>query len=93
MFTLARHLWDQLLHDEEAAKIRISAAKTAIVGFLGGLASSIMALCKADFTAVVTWTRKDWLAAASAAAATSVIAAAASAKDKAGSPKPQAAQP
>lgn len=84
MVTLAKHLWQQLLYDADAAKIRLAAAKTAGVAF--GL--HILAASGGDIASAFTWSKKQW----AAAALTAAIGFFARASDSAGA-KPAVTQP
>lgn len=63
MRTYVKHLWDQLVNDENAAKIRIAAAKT----WFWGMVIQVGVSSAGDASRVLSWGKKEWIAAAGAA--------------------------
>lgn len=63
MKKLAMHLWDQLINDEEAAMNRIAAART----WFWGMVIQVGASSAGDASKVLTWGKKEWIAAVGAA--------------------------
>lgn len=73
MKKLFLHLWDQLINDEEAAKVRISAAKTWLVS----IGVQVLALTGGTLSSAMSWGWKEW----TATLLTATIAAGAKAAD------------
>lgn len=63
MKTYCKHLWDQLVNDENAVKIRIAAAKT----WFWGMVVQVGAITGGDVSKALAWSKKEWICAAGAA--------------------------
>lgn len=80
MIKLAKHLWDQLVNDEDAALRWWSAFKTMLVA----QAAQLALMTGGDLAKLQAWTRWQWLGSVVA----TLIAGGASAKSSTGTPKP-----
>lgn len=63
MGKLAKHLWDQLINDEEAAKVRLSAFKTWLVV----IGVQVAAVTGGELAKALEWGWKQWVGTALAA--------------------------
>lgn len=73
MVVLAKHLWDQFVHDEDRAKIWLSSLKTALLA----VAVQVGVLTGGNAVLALGWSAKQWIAVVLA----TVIAAGAKAAD------------